>query len=247
MKLLCQISKSGIINIHGSLLPRWRGAAPIAHAIYNRDKVTGITIMKIKPKHFDIGEILMKREIPIPEHVTALELGHIMAPIGADMVIETLSDLVNLENKAVEQPSEGATRAPKIKESMGCVDFENQGCDDVYRQYRAFCDKVSMIAAFGELEVKFLDMKLCDLDTDFYSLIQTHFGISDKDLPAGSIFCYKLKKLLMVKCKDGWVGFGKIIVRSKSGWTELRPADFNVYLKNDKHKIFTVHQLSKLK
>ncbi|KAJ8311563.1 hypothetical protein KUTeg_010918 [Tegillarca granosa] len=100
----------GIINVHGSLLPRWRGAAPIAHAIYNRDKVTGITIMKIKPKHFDIGEILMKREIPIPEHVTALELGHIMAPIGADMVIETLSDLVNLENKAVEQPSEGATR-----------------------------------------------------------------------------------------------------------------------------------------
>ncbi|KAJ8935887.1 hypothetical protein NQ314_012603 [Rhamnusium bicolor] len=51
---------NGMLNVHASLLPRWRGAAPIIYALANGDKETGITIMKIKPKHFDIGEVLLQ-------------------------------------------------------------------------------------------------------------------------------------------------------------------------------------------
>lgn len=55
---------SGMINVHGSLLPRWRGAAPIIYSVLNEDSVTGLTIMKIRPKHFDIGEVIESTRIP---------------------------------------------------------------------------------------------------------------------------------------------------------------------------------------
>ena len=78
--------KLGMINVHGSLLPRWRGASPIQYAILNGDKITGITLMKIHPKRFDVGEIIFQQQFEIPSRETFKLLYENLAKIGAELV-----------------------------------------------------------------------------------------------------------------------------------------------------------------
>src|SRR5690606_13907983 len=85
------IPKSGCINVHGSLLPRWRGAAPIQAAILNGDKETGITIMKMDAG-IDTGPILRQRSMKIKNDDTSESLGKSLSQLGADLLLETLPD-----------------------------------------------------------------------------------------------------------------------------------------------------------
>ncbi|KPM06677.1 methionyl-tRNA formyltransferase, mitochondrial-like protein [Sarcoptes scabiei] len=74
-----------MLNVHGSLLPRWRGASPIQRAVLAGDSVTGITIIRIHSKKFDTGEILLQQPIEILHRISSLQLKKIMAPIGAKL------------------------------------------------------------------------------------------------------------------------------------------------------------------
>uniref|UniRef100_A0A8C9N7R5 Mitochondrial methionyl-tRNA formyltransferase n=1 Tax=Serinus canaria TaxID=9135 RepID=A0A8C9N7R5_SERCA len=76
----------GVLNVHPSCLPRWRGPAPIVHTVLHGDKVTGVTIMEIRPKRFDVGPIIKQEEVAVPPHCTAQELEGMLAKIGANMV-----------------------------------------------------------------------------------------------------------------------------------------------------------------
>lgn len=98
---------SGILNVHASLLPRWRGAAPIIHAIANEDTKTGVTIMRIEPKKFDIGDILKQRSIDMPKDVTMPILYHTLAKLGADTLIDCLHNLNDCLQNAQEQRNVG--------------------------------------------------------------------------------------------------------------------------------------------
>lgn len=77
---------SGILNIHPSLLPRWRGASPLVFSILFGDKKVGVSLMRILPKQFDIGPILDTREISAPNKLTTLKLLHLLANLGNEMV-----------------------------------------------------------------------------------------------------------------------------------------------------------------
>lgn len=102
---------SGMINVHASLLPKWRGAAPIIHALRNGDTATGITIMKIRPRQFDIGEILAQRIVPIDPHMLMPELHEKLARIGADELLITM--------RTLEQSLRDAQPQPKISNHYG--------------------------------------------------------------------------------------------------------------------------------
>jgi len=123
----------GCLNVHGSLLPRWRGAAPIQRAVRAGDTKTGITIMQME-RGLDTGPMLAVRETEI-DSKTAGELTAEMAAIGADLMVEVLARLPDVE--AVPQPEEDVTHAAKVEKQEAKLDFTHSAVD-VERQVRAF-------------------------------------------------------------------------------------------------------------
>jgi methionyl-tRNA formyltransferase len=126
----------GCLNVHGSLLPRWRGAAPLNAAILHGDKETGITIMKMDPG-LDTGPMLSKRAIPIRSEDTAGALFGVMAELGAKLLVETIP--IYLRGELLPEPQDEAlaTYAPLLKKTDGELDF-NQPAAYLARQVRAY-------------------------------------------------------------------------------------------------------------
>ncbi len=125
---------SGCINIHASLLPRWRGAAPIQRAILAGDRQTGVTIMQMDAG-LDTGAMLLQRAIAITPIDTAATLHDKLAGLGAKLVVEALGRFHELPS--VAQPSEGATYAAKIGKSEAMLAW-NRPAPELERQVRAF-------------------------------------------------------------------------------------------------------------
>src|SRR5512136_2516429 len=117
-----ELPRFGCINIHGSLLPRWRGAAPIQAAILAGDKETGITIMKMDPG-VDTGPILSQRALRMASDETGGSLFVKMSILGADLLLETLPRYLDGELLPQTQPEEGATYAPMLRKEDGLLDF----------------------------------------------------------------------------------------------------------------------------
>ena len=134
--VVLDMPKFGCINLHGSLLPRWRGAAPIQAAILAGDVETGITLMKMDPG-VDTGMILSQRSLPIAPDDTAGTLFSRLAPLGANLLLETLPRYISGELQPQPQPAEGITYAPMLKKEAGLLDF-TQPAVALERRVRAF-------------------------------------------------------------------------------------------------------------
>lgn len=126
----------GSINVHASLLPRWRGASPIVAAILNGDNETGITIMRMDPG-LDTGPILSQRAIPIEADDTAGSLSEKLSPLGAELLLQTLPDYLTGKLVPKPQPEAGVTLAPTLTKSEGELDF-SQSAAQLERKVRAF-------------------------------------------------------------------------------------------------------------
>ncbi len=123
----------GCLNVHASLLPRWRGAAPIQRAILAGDRLTGVTIMQME-EGLDTGPMLAAMGIPI-DRKTAGELTGELARLGAEWMVETLAQLHRIGPRP--QPEDKATYAPKIRKEEARLDFSRPAVE-VERQVRAF-------------------------------------------------------------------------------------------------------------
>ena len=130
------LPRFGCINVHASLLPRWRGAAPINAAILHGDKETGITIMKMDIG-LDTGPILSQRSVRIKPDETAGSLFETLSQLGANLLIETLPGYFASEITPHPQPKEGATYAGMMKKEEGKLDF-SQPAVELERKVRAF-------------------------------------------------------------------------------------------------------------
>ncbi|PJF40570.1 MAG: methionyl-tRNA formyltransferase [Phototrophicales bacterium] len=130
------LPKYGSINVHASLLPRWRGAAPIQAAILHGDTESGITIMQMDAG-LDTGPILSKRAIPISPQDTGQSLHDKLAAIAGPLLVETLRDIIN--GKITPQPQDEtlATYAPRINKEDGRLDW-TQSAIEIDRRVRAF-------------------------------------------------------------------------------------------------------------
>ena len=115
----------GCFNVHASLLPRWRGSAPIQRAILAGDKITGVTIMGME-KDLDSGPAYLKREVPISEKTTAQSLHDALAGLGGAMMIEVLQQIVEGSLLPKPQAEEGITYANKLKKSEGRIDWTRE-------------------------------------------------------------------------------------------------------------------------
>lgn len=146
------IPKLGCINIHASLLPRWRGAAPIHRAIEAGDAETGVTIMQME-EGLDTGPMLAMQSLPIAIDDTTGTLHDKLATLGANMIVAALAQLENSALPATPQPQAGVTYAAKIAKEEALLDL-HQSATDVARKIRAFNPFPGASAMFNELVVK---------------------------------------------------------------------------------------------
>ncbi|RWR98511.1 methionyl-tRNA formyltransferase: mitochondrial-like protein, partial [Dinothrombium tinctorium] len=202
----------GMINVHASLLPRWRGAAPIQAAILNGDTVTGVTLMKIAPHKFDVGECILQEAIQMHPRITAQELHPILASLGAKLLIQCLKDLDYYLSNAKKQPSEGITLSKKIKKEDGLIVWDKMTSDEVDKRFRA-------LNSFFDVYTYWIDglkLKLCDVvdpklaeEAQIDTLLAGQFK-PEQILP-GFIFFHKKRRQLFIKCCDNkWIAFESI-------------------------------------
>ena len=122
---ILNLTKKGFINIHASLLPKWRGAAPIQRSIINLDKQTGITIMKINNK-LDSGPIFNSYKIDISNNENAEIISNKLSLLGAEKILDNIDNILNDEIEFKEQNHADATYANKIEKSEGKIDWNNK-------------------------------------------------------------------------------------------------------------------------
>ena len=144
------IPRLGCINIHASLLPRWRGAAPIQRAIEAGDTQTGVTIMRMEAG-LDTGPMLLKEALPIAADDSAGSLHDKLAALGAHLIVPALRELERLV--AVPQPDAGATYASKIDKVEARADFQRPAVE-LARRLRAFDPFPGVTALHGEVTLK---------------------------------------------------------------------------------------------
>jgi methionyl-tRNA formyltransferase len=126
----------GNLNLHASLLPKYRGAAPIQWAVANGESSTGVTTMRID-EGLDTGDILLQRELAIEPDQTAEQLFPLLAKSGASLMIETLAGLEAGSIKPVRQDEAAASLAPILQREDALVDF-NRRANDIYNRWRGF-------------------------------------------------------------------------------------------------------------
>ena len=125
----------GCVNVHASLLPRYRGAAPINWAIANGEKKTGVTIMQVE-EEMDTGDILSQREVQIGDEETAGELSKRLSLEGAQLLLETIDRIAKNDISPVKQDPAAATYAPLLSRKNGRVDW-NRNADEIKNLVRA--------------------------------------------------------------------------------------------------------------
>jgi methionyl-tRNA formyltransferase len=133
---MLQLPRHGNVNVHGSLLPKYRGAAPIQWAIAKGEKVTGVTTMRLD-EGLDTGDILLQREMPVLPDDTSVSLAPRLAQIGAELLIETLRGLEQGRIVPVSQDNASATLAPILTREDGLVDFQKPAVE-IHNRLRGF-------------------------------------------------------------------------------------------------------------
>ena len=134
-KDVLDMPRYGCINVHASLLPRWRGAAPINAAILAGDEETGVTIMKMDVG-LDTGPMFVKKSIRLNPDDTAGSVLGALSTLGANLLNETLPDIISGKLTAEPQPAEGSTYAPMLKKEDGLLDFTHPAIE-LERRVRA--------------------------------------------------------------------------------------------------------------
>ena len=160
---IIKIPKLGIWNVHASLLPRWRGAAPINWAILAGDDQTGITIMQTE-KGLDTGPILSQASLEILKTDTAKSLTSKLSKLGAELLLKT----IHKRPQAVAQDNLLATQASKLTKELGCINWQNMTAEEIYRKVKALNPWPSVVFKNTNQEtIKILEADLIDSEKEF--------------------------------------------------------------------------------
>ncbi len=152
-KEILDIPKKGCINVHGSLLPKYRGAAPIQWAILNGDKITGVTTMYMD-KGMDTGDIILKEEVQIGKDETTGELWDRLSKIGGEILVKTLQQVE--EGIAPRQKQgEDFTMAPMLDKNMAKIDWENQTAEQIKNLVRGLNPIMGAYTFLNGKKIKF--------------------------------------------------------------------------------------------
>ncbi len=150
----------GCVNVHASLLPRWRGAAPIQRAILAGDRESGVTIMCVE-QEVDAGPILLAETVPVGSHTTAGQLHDQLSALGARLMVEALEGYAAGRLTPTPQPADGITHAAKIKPEDGRLDWR-RAATEVERQVRALSPAPGAWFEHAGQRIKVLEAEVAD-------------------------------------------------------------------------------------
>ena len=182
-KAILDIPKLGCINVHASLLPKYRGAAPIQWALINGDEKTGVTLMYMD-EHMDTGDIIDTKEYIIETDDNVGTLHEKLSLLGVDLLKETLPKIINKTNNRIKQDEKLATYAPMIKREDELINFNNNGKDIINK-----------IRAFNPWPLTYFK-----IDNQEIKIIKASF--EKKNNSSVGKINYS-KKLMGIECKDG--------------------------------------------
>lgn len=152
-KEILEIPKYGCVNVHPSLLPQYRGSAPIQWAILNGDKETGVTTMYLD-EGMDSGDIILQTKTPIDKDETSGELWDRLSKIGAELLVETLEKIENKTAPRIKQPKE-FTLAPMLEKSQAKIDWESKTAQEIKNLVRGLNPIMGAYSVLNEKKIKF--------------------------------------------------------------------------------------------
>jgi methionyl-tRNA formyltransferase len=201
-KDILDIPKKGSINVHGSLLPKYRGAAPIQWSVLNGDKKTGITTMYMD-EGMDTGDMVLQEEVEIGENETTGELWERLSKIGANLLVETLKKIENGTAPRKKQPSD-FTMAPMLNKEMARIDWENKTAKEIKNLVRGLNPIMGAYTTYKGKKIKIWRAGCIELN-DF---IEDHPEFSEyvsnlENMAEGAVIYSDIKNGLFVKAKEG--------------------------------------------
>ena len=199
---LLDIPKYGCVNVHGSLLPQYRGAAPIQWAVLNGDKKTGVTTMFMNAG-MDTGDMILKEEVEIGDDETTGELWQRLSKIGAKLLIKTVELIENEKATRIPQPDEG-TMAPMLSKEMAKIDWENKSAREIKNLVRGLNPIMGAYSYMNNKKIKFWKVDVLtqeELIERFEELKEYREKL--KKIAPGTVLFSDSKKGLYINAKDG--------------------------------------------
>jgi len=211
------IFPKGGINLHPSLLPRWRGCAPVSAAILAQDTETGITIQRIAQK-MDTGDILMQKVIPLKGDETADSLLQLTANEGGKMLSDVLCQIDAGKEHAVKQSENGASYSELLKKEDGLIDW-NESALSISAKIRAFNPWPGAFTCANGKILRILDAAIYTGNLDCFD--EENYT---KNNAPGTILCADRKKGILIQCGEG------ILVAKKLQWQSKTAMNWKVFL-----------------
>jgi len=199
----------GGINMHPSLLPRYRGAAPLYHTLLNKDKESGVSVIELSIDKFDVGKVLHQSVHEVNETDTFTTLRDRLSTIGAGKVMEVLRDLPEKRAASKEQSSFPwqASLASKVNKEMGYIDWQTQTSEEIYTLWRALGDTFGLNTVYRHSNTRVRLITVCPPTTQ---ISYANANTNEESYPAGTMKFDKQQDVLFVRCKDGWCGVAKL-------------------------------------
>ncbi len=188
-KDILELPRLGCINVHASLLPKYRGAAPIQWAIINGEKKTGVTTMYMDEK-MDTGDMILKQEVEIGEEETTGDLWDRLAKIGANLLVETLEKIENNTAPRIKQP-DNFSLAPMLNKENARIDWENMTVMQIKNLVRGLNPIMGAYTNYEGKKIKLWKVA-CEKEENKYN-----------DIPNGAVIEANDKIGLKIKAKDG--------------------------------------------
>ena len=201
-KELLEIPKLGCINVHGSLLPKYRGAAPIQWAVLNGDETTGITTMYMDAG-MDTGDMILKKEVAIGEEETTGELWNRLSKIGGELLVETLK-LIEEGKAPRTKQGEDFTLAPMLQKEMAKIDWQHQSARQIMNLIRGLNPIMGAYSFLNGKKLKFWRAKLLsqqELLNQFEELKEYAYKL--KQIEPGTVLFATPKQGLFIQANEG--------------------------------------------
>ena len=201
-KEILEIPKYGCVNVHPSLLPQYRGSAPIQWAILNGDKETGVTTMYLD-EGMDSGDIILQTKTPIDKDETSGELWDRLSKIGAELLVETLEKIENKTAPRIKQPKE-FTLAPMLEKSQAKIDWENKTAQEIKNLVRGLNPIMGAYSVLNEKKIKFWKVDKLSIDEFINKYPEfKEYEYRFLEIDPGTVLYIDKKEAIYIMAKEG--------------------------------------------
>ena len=201
-KEILEIPKYGCVNVHPSLLPQYRGSAPIQWAILNGDKETGVTTMYLD-EGMDSGDIILQTKTLIDKDETSGELWDRLSKIGAELLVETLEKIENKTAPRIKQPKE-FTLAPMLEKSQAKIDWESKTAQEIKNLVRGLNPIMGAYAVLNQKKIKFWKVDKLSIDEFINKYPEfKEYEYRFLEIDTGTVLYIDKKEAIYIMAKEG--------------------------------------------